>query len=649
MISQRTIDIIFETARVEEVVGDFVVLKRAGSSMKGLSPFGNEKTPSFVVSPVKQIWKDFSSGKGGNVVTFLMEVEQFTYPEALRWLAKRYNIEIEEDAEASIEQKQEEKERENLFTLTEFAKKFFINQLHNSEEGNLIGLSYFRERGYTKEIIEKFELGYSPKQWDVFAEYALKNGYTKELLEESGLVNFKEDNKKFDKFRERVMFPIYSFSGRALGFGGRILQNNVKAPKYLNSPENMIYHKSKTLYGLFQAKQHITKKDHCFLVEGYTDVLSLYQAGVQNVVASSGTALTVEQIRLIKRLTENITVMYDGDSAGIKASFRGIDMILEQELNVKVLLLPEGEDPDSFAKKHSATEIEEYIKDNATDFIRFKVNVLLDEAKDDPIKKAALIREIVKSISLIPNIIKREVYVTETSKLLQIREEVLFKELAQLQKTGDKYHESSNDNFSEGKSKNKPNISVVPTTKEIINVQQTIENEIIKLIFQYGDLEVDLKNENNELYKTTVIQEIISQFDENELSLSNSLYQSILDDVKIGLEKDELRTGTYFSRLTNSEIVNLASEMMLEKHSLSENWTLKQGIHIPKREEFVSKDLFDVLLRYKIIYIDNLIKDLMNQTKNPEIKAEETSQILQQIMHFTGLKNILNQHLNRVI
>lgn len=648
MISQRTIDIIFETARVEEVVGDFVNLKRAGSSLKGLSPFGNEKTPSFVVSPAKQIWKDFSSGRGGNVVTFLMEVEQFTYPEALRWLAKRYNIEIEEDVEYNFEQQQEEKERESLYILTDFAKKYFTNQLHNSEEGNLIGLSYFRERGFSKEIIEKFELGYSPKEWDAFATYALKNGYSKELIEEAGLASFKEDDKKYDKFRERVIFPIYSFSGRTLGFGGRILRNDVKAAKYLNSPENKIYHKSKTLYGLFQAKQHIIKADQCFLVEGYTDVLALHQAGLQNTVASSGTALTNEQIRLVKRLTENITVMYDGDNAGIKASFRGIDMILEQEMNVKVLLLPEGEDPDSFAKKHSSTEIENYIKENATDFIRFKVNVLLEEANNDPIKKAELIREIVKSISLIPNIIKQEVYIAETSKIMGIREEVLFKELAQLQKSGNKNTES-NSHITDKARQKQPNISIVTGNKEVINVQLTVETEIIKLIMQNGDLEVELKNENNELYKTTVNEEIISQFEENELKLSNPLFQLIIDDVKNGLEKEELRTGTYFSRSINPEIVNLASEMMLEKYSLSENWTTKQGIHIKKKEEFVHKDLFDVLLRFKIIYIDNFIKDLMNQTKNTDLSPEEIQQTLQQIIHFTGLKNILNEHLNRVI
>jgi len=646
LISQRTIDIIFETARVEEVVGDFVNLKRAGSSLKGLSPFGNEKTPSFVVSPAKQIWKDFSSGRGGNVVTFLMEVEQFTYPEALRWLAKRYNIEIEEDREYSFEQQQEEKERESLFILTEFAKKFFINQLNNSEEGNLIGLSYFKERGFSKEIIDRFELGYSPKQWDAFAEYAMKNGYSKEIIEEAGLATFREDNKKYDKFRERVMFPIFSFSGRTLGFGGRILRNDVKAAKYLNSPENKIYHKSKTLYGLFQAKQEIIKSDQCFLVEGYTDVLSMHQAGIQNTVASSGTALTNEQIRLIKRLTENITVMYDGDNAGIKASFRGIDMILEQEMNVKVLLLPRGEDPDSFAKKHSSQDIENYIKENATDFIRFKVNVLLEEANNDPIKKAELIREIVKSISLIPNSIKQEVYIAETSKIMGIREEVLFKELAQLKNSGTKNNTS---HITDKARERKPEISIISSNKEVLNVQLTIETEIIKLILQNGDLEVELKDENNVLYKTTVIQEIISQFNENELTLSTPLYQKILEDVKVGLENNELRTGAYFSRSSDSEVVNLATEMMLEKYSLSENWTTKQGINIKKKEEFVHKDLFDVLLRFKIIYIDNFIKNLMDKTKNKDITQEEVNETLKQVMHFTGLKKILNEHLNRVI
>ena len=357
MISRQTIDAIFSTARVEEVIGDFVSLKRSGSNLKGLSPFADEKTPSFMVSPAKQIWKDFSTGKGGNVVTFLMEHEQFTYPEALRWLAKKYNIEIEEDREQTDEQKEELKQRESLFIVSEFAKKYFEEQLFETEEGQNVGLSYFKERGFTKQTIEKFELGYSPAKRNAFTEAAEKKGFGKNILEASGLSIYTDSDFGIDRFRERVIFPIHSFSGRVLGFGGRILRSDIKAAKYLNSPESDIYHKSKILYGIYQSKQAILKENECLLVEGYTDVISLHQAGIENVVSSSGTALTPDQIRLIKRLTPNVIILYDGDAAGIRASFRGIDLILEQELNVKVLLFPNGEDPDSFAQKHSSEEI----------------------------------------------------------------------------------------------------------------------------------------------------------------------------------------------------------------------------------------------------------------------------------------------------
>ena len=426
MITQKTIDEIFDTARVEEVIGDFVQLKRAGANLKGLSPFANEKTPSFVVSPGKQIWKDFSSGRGGNVVTFLMEIEQFSYPEALRWLAKKYNIEVEEDRSFAPENNEAIKNKESLFLITEAANKFFQQQLHQTEEGISIGLSYFKERGFTKQIIEKFQLGYSPSAWDAFANFAEEKGYAKNIIEQSGLVIYKED-KKFDRFRERVIFPIFSYSGRTLGFGGRVLRNDRKnAAKYLNSPENEIYHKSKVLYGLYQSKQSIIRQNQCLLVEGYTDVLALHQAGIENVVSSSGTALTKEQILLIKRLTPNITILYDGDAAGIKASFRGIDLILEQEMNVRVLLFPDGQDPDSFAKNHTEEEIKNFIDENATDFIQFKAKILMEDAENDPIKKAELTRNIVESIALIPNLIQQEIYIEETAKLMQVSNKVLF-------------------------------------------------------------------------------------------------------------------------------------------------------------------------------------------------------------------------------
>lgn len=642
MISKNSIDTIFNTARVEEVIGDFVQLKRAGSSLKGLSPFTDEKTPSFVVSPAKQIWKDFSTGKGGNVVSFLMELEQFSYPEALRWLAKRYNIEIEEDTNFSPEQKEAQKTKESLYILTEVAKNFFVNQLHESEEGNMIGLSYFKERGFSNEIIKRFELGYSPNKWDAFAEYAEKKGYSKEIIEASGLVSYKEDGKRFDKFRERVIFPIYSYSGRPIGFGGRILRNDVKAAKYLNSPENEIYFKSKTLYGLFQAKQAILKQDECLLVEGYTDVLSMHQAGIENVVASSGTALTKEQIVMIKRLTSHVTVMYDGDAAGIRASFRGIDMILAQELNVKILPLPDGEDPDSFARKHSSSELSTYIKENSTDFIKFKANLLLEEAKQDPVKKSELIREIIKSIALIPNMIQRELYVMETAKIMEIREDVLFKTLAQINNREEPISPIVD---------KKSDLTIIPTNdkKIVVNNLTVIEDEIIKLIMQFGDLEVELKNDQNEIYVTTVIEEIINQFNHNDLKLSNPLYQNIINEVEIGLENNELRSGNYFSRSTDQNITQLATQMMIDSHSISENWKLKQGITTKSIEDSIAKDLFDVLLRFKALYIEKEIKLLMDSTKNPEMSDNDRAEIIKKVMELTKIKMFFNSHLDRII
>ena len=436
MITQQTIDRVFETARVEEVIGEFVQLKKAGSNFKGLSPFTDEKSPSFMVSPVKQIWKDFSTGKGGNAISFLMEHEHYSYPEAIKWLAKKYNIEVEE-TEQSDEQKKQTNERESMFLASKFAKDYFHDILMNSQQGRAIGLSYFKERGFREDIIEKFDLGYCKDEWDNFTNAALKKGYDLKYLKSTGLTIVKEGgtvDKKFDRFKGRVMFPIHSMSGRILGFGGRILTADKKAAKYLNSPESDIYHKSKILYGIYHAKKEIAKQDNCYLVEGYTDVISFYQSGIENVVASSGTALTADQIRLVNRLTKNITVLFDGDAAGIRASIRGIDLILEQGMNVKVVSFPEGEDPDSFAKSHSNKELQEYLEEKSQDFIEFKVSLLMKDAANDPIKKAGLIRDIVTSISKIPDGIQREVYVQECSRIMDISERVLFSELAQLLK-----------------------------------------------------------------------------------------------------------------------------------------------------------------------------------------------------------------------
>ncbi len=644
MISRQTIDAIFSAARVEEVIGDFVSLKRAGSNLKGLSPFADEKTPSFMVSPAKQIWKDFSTGKGGNVVTFLMEHEQFTYPEALRWLAKKYNIEIEEDREQTDEQKEELKLRESLYIVSEFANKYFQEQLNETEEGKNVGLSYFKERGFTKQTLEKFELGYSPTQRNAFTETAEKKGYGKSILEASGLSIYKENEHGIDRFRERVMFPIHSFSGRVLGFGGRILRNDIKAAKYLNSPESEIYHKSKILYGIFQSKQAILKENECLLVEGYTDVISLHQSGIENVVASSGTALTPDQIRLIKRLTPNVTILYDGDPAGIKASFRGIDLILEQELNVKVLLFPEGEDPDSFAQKHTSEEIKSYIEEKATDFIRFKANVLLDEAKDNPVKKAELIRDIIQSISLIPSLIQRELYIQETAKLMEVREEVLFKELGQSlqkkQKESREKHEKAD--------ASKP-LELIKEEKITINPRMVVEEEIIRLIMQYGNLVVELKDDEGETYTTTVIEEILHQFEANDLKLGNEIYQSIFEDVKLGYEEEELRTGDFFIKLFDEGKNGIASEAMMEKYSLSENWKNKLNIHIKAKEENISKDISDTILRYKTFYLDDLIKEFSEILKAEEIDGEIRLEQLEKIMILIETRAKIYKALNRVI
>ena len=430
MISKTTIDSVYESARVEEVIGDFVQLKRAGSNWKGLSPFSDERSPSFMVSPAKGIWKDFSSGKGGNAIAFVMEHEHFTYPEAIRYLAKKYNIEIEETVQSN-EDKMANDNRESMYLVSEFATKYFHDTMLNSDLGKAIGLSYFKERGFTPETIKKFSLGYSPETWDAFTKEALGKGYQLEFLISTGLTIARED-QPFDRFKGRVMFPIQSMSGRTLGFGGRILTNDKKAAKYLNSPESELYHKSKVLYGIYHAKQSIAKENLCYLVEGYTDVIQMHQAGIENVVSSSGTALTPDQIRLINRLTKNITVLFDGDAAGLRASIRGIDLILEEGMNVKVCSFPDGEDPDSFAKSHSMEQIREYLSENSKDFIQFKASLLMNDAKNDPVKKADLIRDMVVSISKIPDRIQREIYVQECSRIMDISEQTLVSTLAQI-------------------------------------------------------------------------------------------------------------------------------------------------------------------------------------------------------------------------
>src|SRR5476649_2704857 len=485
MITKPTIDRIMEATDIVEVIGEFVQLKKRGANYVGLSPFANERTPSFTVSPAKGIFKDFSSGKGGSAVTFLMELEKFTYPEALKWLAKKYGIEVEETVE-TIENKEEENRRESLMIVTAFAAKFFHESLLDTDEGKSIGLSYFKERGFSNDTIKKFELGYSPDQWEAFTGRALKDGYQQQFLEESGLSVKRDNGSLYDRYRGRVMFPIHGFTGRVIAFGGRTLKTDKNVPKYVNSPESEIYHKSNVLYGLYFAKKAIREEDNCFLVEGYADVLSVHQAGIENVVASSGTSLTVEQIRLIGRFTKNITILYDGDAAGIKASLRGLDMILEEGLNVKVVLFPDGHDPDSYVRNFGTNGFKKHIEENKKDFILYKTDILLKEAGNDPIKKAEVIREIVESVAKIPDSIKASVFIKECSYLLKIDERALLSELNKMR-------------MAKAKKDSQQQISrAAPADETLLDEPEIIqkddasqEKEIIRLLLLYGNHVID--------------------------------------------------------------------------------------------------------------------------------------------------------------
>ncbi|XCI75161.1 MAG: DNA primase [Flavobacteriales bacterium] len=643
MISRETIDKIFKNARIEEVIGDFMQLKKSGSNYKGFSPFSNERTPSFMVSPAKQIWKDFSSGKGGNIVSFLIEHEHFTYPETLRWLAKKYHIEIQEDYKPSEEEAKTAGERESLYTVHDFAKRFFIEQLHESEEGRTIGLSYLKKRGFKDKTIQKFELGYAPTSWNTLTNTALQKGFKIDYLEKSGLTIVKED-KQSDRFRNRIIFPIHSLSGRVLGFGGRILKTTPNAVKYLNSPESEIYHKSHILYGIYQAKQAILKEDLCYLVEGYTDVISLYQAGTQNVVASSGTALTLDQIRLIKRLTPNVTLLYDGDAAGIKASLRGIDLILEQEMNVRILLFPDGEDPDSFTQRHPSTKLIAFIRNNSQDFIHFKTQLLLEDAQNEPIKKASLIRNIIESIAKIPSSIRREVYVQETARVLHISERILFNELARIDR---KTREEADKKFQKEveRKTREPVADVTETTDPLL----IVEEELIQLILAHGDTTVRLENlisPIKEVYETTIIEEILHQFEVDHLSFSLDFYQKIFDQVREGFQQGELRSGEFFIKLFDEEINQTLSSLLTEHYQLAQ-WD-KKDIHVTPKEQKLGEHLTEALLRYKSHYISKLIQEAMENLKgqNPIKNNVKTRE---KIIRLTELKNQINKKLHRYV
>ncbi len=658
MISKSTIDKVYETARLEEVIGDFVQLKKSGSNFKGLSPFSDERTPSFMVSPVKQIWKDFSSGKGGNVVAFLMEHEHFTYPEAIKFLARKYNIVIEE-TERTDEQRQEANERESMYLVSEFAQTHFAQMLWESGLGKAIGLTYFKERGFTDETIRKFGLGYCLDQWDGFTTAALDKGYKLQYLEKTGLTIVKEDvnnpngPRKFDRFKGRVMFPIHSMSGRVLGFGGRILTNDKRAAKYLNSPESDIYHKSKVLYGIYYAKQAIAKEDNCYLVEGYTDVIQFYQRGIHNVVASSGTALTPDQIRLINRLTKNITVLFDGDAAGLRASLRGIDLILEQGMNVKVCTFPEGEDPDSFAKNNELGEITQYLGDNSKDFIQFKASLLVKEAAKDPIKRADTVRDIVHSISRIPDRIKKEIYIQECAQIMNISEAVLFNTLAQIGKKD--IVDASKKIKQEQKAFDIVKNGPLPQN---VDVQYELERKIIELLLLYGNREEKFEDlilkENGEgdlvlepeSIKVKVFEKIYLDLQDDEIELTNLRFKNIYYRlIKALNETGDFTINTFIADLDQEMVTDISSILMEEEKYTLHNWESKD-IYPKDKIIGVAQLVSETILTLRCYLIKKRMEALRDSTEGNTTDNKET---LEEIMNYLQLNKLLNKKLNRVL
>lgn len=651
MISKSTIDQVFDAARVEEVIGDFVQLKKAGSNFKGLSPFSDERSPSFMVSPVKQIWKDFSSGKGGTSVSFLMEHEHFTYPEAIKYLAKKYNIEVEE-TEQSNEDKIQADARESMYLVSEFASSYFKNILLKTDKGQAIGKGYFKERGFTDITIETFGLGYSLDEWQAFTDEALKKGYAIEYLEKTGLTIVKEE-KRFDRFKGRVMFPIQSMSGRVLGFGGRILTSDKKAAKYLNSPESDIYQKSKILYGLYHAKQSIAKLDNCYLVEGYTDVIQFHQTGIKNVVSSSGTSLTSDQIRLINRLTKNITVLFDGDEAGIRASLRGIDLILEQGMNVKVCTFPDGEDPDSFARKKTEQELRQYLENNAKDFIAYKASLLMKDAKNDPVKKAGLIRDMVTSISKIPDRIQTEIYIQECSRIMDISEEVLFSSLAQIKK---KSFEEANKGFK----KNQKVFDVVQRNEPVkkVNIQYELERKIIEILLLYGNKTEEFEDlvlkeaDSGELileptiHKAKVFEKIYLDLQEDEMEFTNEnfkvLYYTLVDTLN---QNPDYALESFINLVDDKSASEITNILMNDERYSLHDWERK-NIFPKDKSHSISQLVNETILSLRCFLIDQKVTEFRQATQDTK---SSNKTILEDVLNYSNLKMLLSRKLNRVL
>jgi len=649
LISKRTIEKVFETARVEEIIGDFVQLKKSGSNYKGLSPFTEERTPSFMVSPAKQIWKDFSSGKGGTVITFLMEHEQYTYPEAIKYIANKYNIEVEE-TERTPEQISEDNEKESLFLVSDFAKNYFKKNLFE-EEGKTIALSYLKERKFKKDIIEKFEIGYSVKIKDDFSKAALDAGYKLNFLEKTGLTIVK-DSENIDRFRGRVIFPIKSMSGRILGFGGRILGSSKNLAKYINSPESLIYQKSKVLYGIYESKQSIVKNDNCFLVEGYTDVIKMHQSGISNVVASSGTALTENQIRLINRLTKNITVVFDGDAAGSRAALRGIDLILSQGMNVKICNLPENEDPDSFVSERSLKEVESYLLENSKDFIVYKASLLLSDTQNDPVKKAGVIRDMVESISKISDQIKRELYIKECSSIMDISEQVLYSTLAQIVK-------KDFNNLKKSPQKEYEPISIIKNDKEKnqVNELYELERKIIEILILYGNDSIDYEEEvftensngNTDIKmknrSVKVFEKIYMDLHTDEMEFSNedfkNIYYQIIESFN---ENKEINVEKFINDLSEKQQQIVANLVMDNEKYFLHDWK-KNNIYPKSKKDTLAQLTVETILNFRCYLIDKKVNGFKEQANIDQMNNSS----LEEVVNYSKLKKLLSDKLNRVL
>lgn len=692
MIDQPTIDRILDAAQIVDIVSDFVTLRKRGVNYVGLCPFHDDKTPSFYVSPSKGLCKCFSCGKGGNAVHFIMEHEQMSYPEALKYLAKKYGIEIKE-RELSSEEKLMQSERESLFIVNNFARDYFQNILKNHVDGRSIGMAYFRNRGFRDDIIEKFQLGYCTESHDAMAQEAIKKGFKKEYLVKTGLCYETDDHRLRDRFWGRVIFPVHTLSGKVVAFGGRVLSSATKGVKvkYVNSPESEIYHKSNELYGIYFAKQAIVKQDRCFLVEGYTDVISMHQSGVENVVASSGTALTPGQIKLIHRFTNNITVLYDGDVAGIKASLRGIDMLLEEGMNIKVCLLPDGEDPDSFARKHNATEFQKFIQDNETDFIRFKTNLLLEDAGKDPIKRAELIGNLVQSISIIPEAIVRDVYIKECSQLLRVEDKLLVSEVAkrretQAEKQAEQRNRETRKNNAARDAAQAPlpdgvqppypedmppypmdgeipngGAPLPPETAEYVSYipQEGKEGQefykyerlILQMVVRYGEKVLcNVPDEEGKEIPITVTEYVVNDLKEDELTFHNPLHRQMLTEAAEHIHNEGFTAERYFLAHPNPTISKLSTELIADRYQLSKYHSKAQ--RLVTDEERLFELVPTLMINFKFAIISEEMKHMMYALQDPAVAndEEQCTSIMKRYSELRKIKSIMAKRLgDRVV